>query len=263
MEGERELMSLGLREVSSFLSLHLDPVPPWWSQPKYFLKHYRKSDTLLIPVGNILYTGLTRGHWFSCRATPLGMIWVLPFSHQPPTTWPPCRCYIISQLLQKLNSQKTNLAVKGKEECLGWDLNNRLYKKGEFYPPKKFIRVQNEHSSQQCLALMDIKTEGKETGGHFCMSHCWNWQHSHQSGTQPHVCCCSRHRTTLQITGIYYSTIFLFFLCFLQGVELFEIKLNSFKIYLKEKILINEILIDLKMFNLPQKSTHHLLSVQP
>lgn len=34
-------------------------------------------------------------------------------------------------------------------------------------------------------------------------------------------------------------------------MKLFEIKLNSFKIYLKEKILINEILIDLKMFNLP------------
>lgn len=35
------------------------------------------------------------------------------------------------------------------------------------------------------------------------------------------------------------------------GSGLFEIKLNSFKIYLKEKTLINYALIDLKMFNLP------------
>lgn len=40
------------------------------------------------------------------------------------------------------------------------------------------------------------------------------------------------------------------YFCFLSFRE-WGLKLNSFKIYLKEKILINYSLIELKMFNLP------------
>lgn len=61
MEGEREPMSLGLGEVSSFHSLHFrhqsSLVVPTKILTTSLLK---KSDTSLIPVGNIFYT-LTQG----------------------------------------------------------------------------------------------------------------------------------------------------------------------------------------------------------
>lgn len=54
----------------------------------------------------------------------------------------------------------------------------------------------------------------------------------------------------LKTTEIYCSNIFLVFFGSLLGAGLFEIELNSFEIYLKEKTPINDILINLKMFNL-------------